>query len=81
MLAPLLRCISAPEKIKVVLDDGVIAYGSSFLSEAFGGAVKHGLATHDRLLSLLEFEYADPDFKFYEDKIIQYIEEEGKRKI
>lgn len=57
----------------IVLDDGVETYGSSFLSEGFGGMVKHGYCKAQDLLEKLEFRYEDPDFKFYESKIKQYI--------
>lgn len=63
------------EKLKIILDDNVEGYGSSFLSEGFAGLVKFGYLDKDSLLDKLEFEYSDSDFEFYKNKIIQYIRE------
>ena len=60
-------------KIKIILDDGVEGYGSSFLSEGFAGCVKHGYIKSDDLLRILIFEYSDREFEFYKNRIIDYI--------
>lgn len=65
--------INAGEKLTIILDDGVESYGSSFLSEAFGGLVKYGYFEPKFLLDVLRFEYSDPEFKFFEDRIKEYI--------
>jgi len=57
------------------LDNDVESYGSSFLVEGFAGIVKYGYMKADVLLSILEFQYTDPDFEFYENKIVQYIKD------
>lgn len=61
------------EKLKIILDDGVESYGSSFLVEGFGGMVKYGYIRSDALLEKLDFHFSDDDFKFYRDKIVEYI--------
>jgi hypothetical protein len=63
------------QKINFILDNDVEAYGSSFLVEGFAGIVKYGYMESDLLLSKIEFQYSDPDFEFYENKIKQYIQE------
>ena len=61
------------EKLKIILDDGVVSYGSSFLSEGFAGMVKYGYIPAEDFLAKVEFSYTDPDFRFYEDRIIDYV--------
>lgn len=61
------------ETLVLVLDDGVESYGSSFLSEAFGGLVKYGYFDAQTLLRVLSFEYSDSEFDFFENRIIEYI--------
>ncbi len=63
------------KKILIILDDEVEGYGSSFLVEAFAGVVKYGHMTADELIKLLEFRYDDPDFEFYKNRTLQYINE------
>lgn len=63
------------ELLRIIIDDGVEAYGSSFLSEAFGGVIKFGYLTKDELLGKISIEYTDEDFSFYENRIKKYIEE------
>lgn len=73
VLLKAIRGLHAGEKIKIILDDGVDGYGSSFLSEAFAGVVKHGYMKSNELLDLLTFQYNDEDFEFYEMKIKEHI--------
>ncbi len=61
------------EKLKIILDDCVEAYGSSFLTEGFAGMVKYGYISSNSLLKKLDITYADEDFKFYAEKIQKYI--------
>jgi len=74
-LKPAILDLGPGEKLMIILDDGVEGYGSSFLSEGFGGMVKCGYKKSDELLRLLEFKYNDPDFMFFEKRIISYIKE------
>jgi len=74
-LRPLLQNLTKDEKITFILDNDVESYGSSFLVEGFAGIVKYGYMKADVLLSILEFQYTDPDFEFYENKIVQYIKD------
>lgn len=75
ILWPAIAKLEENEKLKVILDDHVDGYGSSFLTEGFAGIVKYGYMTSDRLVEALIFEFSDDDFEFYKKKIIQYIQE------
>jgi len=72
-LKNLIESLEPNEKLQIILDDGVEAYGSSFLVEGFAGMVKHGYITSDNLLDKLEVQFTDQDFEFYKNKIIEYI--------
>lgn len=78
-LLPTLHQLKSGERLEIVLDDRVEGYGSSFLSEAFAGAVRKGYVSSKELLNILEFKYSDPDFEFFADKIRQYIKETKPR--
>lgn len=69
--------LQAGERLVVILDDGVEGYGSSFLTEGFAGMVKYGYIVGRVLLEKLDFQFSDPDFEFYKNKIVEYI---GKAK-
>lgn len=75
VLLPALKKLVSGEKLTLILDNGVESYGSSFLTEGFAGVVKYGNMTADALLAVLEFQYENPDFEFYKDKIIKYCRE------
>ncbi len=75
VLKGLVLSLKPNEKLTVILDDGVEAYGSSFLVEAFAGLVKYGLIGSKELQEKLVIQYEDPDFEYYKDKIFQYISE------
>jgi hypothetical protein len=72
-LRPAINGLGPNEKLLIVLDDGVVGYGSSFLAEGFSGMVRYGYIRSDELLDKIEFSYSDPDFEFYKDRIIEYI--------
>lgn len=74
-LIPALKKLQPNDKLQIILDDGVESYGSSFLTEGFAGAVKYGYYTKEQLLELIEIKYSEDDFKFYSEKIYQYIKE------
>ncbi len=63
------------EKLVIILDGGVEGYGSSFLTEGFAGMVKYGYIDKEKLLSILDIQYDNPDFEFYKKRIIKYIKE------
>lgn len=73
-LLPRLKALAAGEILKIVLDNGVESYGSSFLSEGFAGIVKYGYMKKKVLNDSIEFEYSDPDFAFFAKKIREYID-------
>ncbi len=70
---PRLRALEKNEKLNIILDQGVTSYGSSFISEGFAGVVKYGYMTSDELLNSISLVYTDPDFKFYEERILHHI--------
>jgi STAS-like domain of unknown function (DUF4325) len=61
--------ISEGQKVVIVLD-GTVGYGSSFLEEAFGGLVRKLKVSADRVLSLLDFQASDTSLV---DEIKQYV--------
>jgi hypothetical protein len=67
--------LNAGEKLKIIIDDGVEGYGSSFLTEGFAGMVKYGYIAGDELIEKIEIIYTDEDFEFYKVKIIEYIKQ------
>lgn len=70
-----LKELSDGEKLRIVIDDEVEGYGSSFLVEGFAGMVKYGYMQGKELLGKIEIQYTNPDFAFYKNKIVQYINE------
>ncbi|MGL4844123.1 MAG: STAS-like domain-containing protein [Aeromonas veronii] len=64
-------------RIEIDISTDVEGYGSSFLSEAFGGVVKYGYYTASELLPLLELRVSEDMkiYNFYKEKIISYINE------
>jgi hypothetical protein len=75
LLWPKLQQLETNQKIKLILDDDVEGYGSSFLVEGFAGIVKYGYMSKEALLNKLEIFQVDPDFLLFKKKIIQYINE------
>jgi len=74
-LKVMIRSLKPGEKLQIILDDGVEAYGSSFLTEGFAGMVKFGYISSQELLDKIVIIYTDEDFEFYKNKIVQYITE------
>ena len=57
----------------VLVIDGVIGYGSSFLEECFGGLVRRGFKVED-VLKKIQLQYSRPEFEIYEQEIKDYIQ-------
>lgn len=72
-LKPALQSLDLGEKLEIIIDDGVESYGSSFLSEGFGGMVKYGFIKSNELLEKIEITYTNDDFEFFKKKILEYI--------
>lgn len=70
-----LSALGENEKLSIKIDGEVEAYGSSFLTEAFAGVVKYGYLRKSELLSKIEITYDDPEFAFYESRILKYVDE------
>jgi len=82
VLVPALKELGPGEVLEIVLDDEVISYGSSFLSEGFGGVVREGHMSSEELLDKVSFSYSrnnKDDFSFFERKIVEYIKAARKR--
>ena len=75
LLWPALQQLETNQKVKIILDDDVEGYGSSFLVEGFAGIVKYGYMDKEVLLEKLELFQVDPDLLLFKKKIIQYINE------
>lgn len=71
----LLPLLEKEDKLVINISKDVEGYGSSFLSEAFGGLVKYGYYCADKALSKIEIQVDSNslDYVFYKNKIIQYI--------
>ena len=61
--------ITERRKVVIVLD-GTVGYGSSFLEEAFGGLVRKLRVSSDEVLSLLDLQASDTSLI---DEIKQYV--------
>jgi hypothetical protein len=72
ILKPILDKLQANDKITVNLDGVIVGIGSSFLSESFGGLVKKGYITKEKLLDVLDIKCEDD---VYRDEINKYINE------
>ena len=70
-----LQELAVDEVLHIIIDDGVEAYGSSFLTEAFAGIIKFGYLTKDELLSKISIGYTNEEFEFYKNRILKYIKE------
>ncbi len=76
LLTPAVReAVSARTPLHIVLD-GTAGFGTSFLEEAFGGLVRHGVATASDLLKLLKFESEEEIYLIGD--IQDYIREAGE---
>jgi len=72
-LKPAIKSLGPGEKLEIIIDDGIESYGSSFLSEGFGGMVKYGFIKSEELLAIIQITYSNEDFEFFKKKILEYI--------
>ena len=70
VLKPLLTSLP---KLRVNINIDVEGYDSSFLVEAFGGLIKHGYFTSEKVREKLIIETTDSEYEFFEKKINEYI--------
>jgi hypothetical protein len=73
----LLKAIKEGGPIIIKLD-GTAGYHSSFLEEAFGGAVRKGYISSSDFLSRLVLEYEDKEFEMFKD-MIEFFIKDAKR--
>ncbi|KAB2682942.1 DUF4325 domain-containing protein [Brucella pseudintermedia] len=74
-LVPALKTLVAggsDEKL-VINIDGVRAFGSSFLEEAFGGLLRLGLFPKDEILKRIDVQSTKPNLVFYKNMILDII--------
>lgn len=74
-LLPKLSALNEGDTLKVIIDDDVDGYGSSFLVEAFAGCVIYGYYTAEELLSKIEIIFHDEEFEFFANRIHKYIQD------
>ena len=74
-LLPAIKALKEGENIEITIDDNVEGYGSSFLVEAFAGLVKYGYFNKEYVKSVIKIKFTDQDFKFYEERIYEYIDQ------
>lgn len=73
ILAPaILEAIRTGGRICISLD-GVLSFGSSFLEEAFGGLVRHGIASKKDILTVLDIDSGIPSYDRYRNIIFEHI--------
>lgn len=73
----LLPHLEKNEAVEVILDDAA-GFPASFLEEAFGGLVRHGLSL-STLKALLVITAESAENEVYRDEAWQYIEEAASR--
>lgn len=62
---------------KIIIDlDGTRGYGSSFLEEAFGGLIRHGLISKKDLIKKIQIKSENQSLK---EEIIDFIEKANKQ--
>lgn len=66
------ECLESNETLEIDLDDLDIPMTSSFMEESFGGLVRFGYASKEKLKEILSFRSTDPSYEF---EIFEYIEE------
>ena len=67
--------LTQEQKLDIVIDGEIEAYGSSFLSEAFAGIVKYGYMDKETLLAKINIVFTNQEFNFYKQRILKYIDE------
>ncbi|EOA6544918.1 TPA: STAS-like domain-containing protein [Vibrio vulnificus] len=72
VLKPTIDQLGPNDTINVNLDNVIVGIGSSFLSESFGGLIKKGYISKDKLLKILTITSEDESYKL---EIFKYIEE------
>lgn len=70
-----LESLDEGEKLEIILDDDVVAYGSSFISEAFGALVREGYISAEQLLETLKFSYKGSYMALVAEKIRESIKD------
>lgn len=78
VLKPVLDKLQDGDKINVDLDGVVVGIGSSFLSEGFGGLVKKGYISKDKLLDVLIITSEDETYKVEIQRYISEAVEQGE---
>lgn len=64
---------------KLIIDiDGVRAFGSSFIEEAFGGLIRAGIYSSSELSRLIEVQCTKPNLQFYKEMIQHIIKSSSK---
>lgn len=78
LLIPAIKSALAgpPDERKIIIDiDGVRAFGSSFLEEAFGGLARESGIDVESAIALFDVKCTQSHLTFFHDAIIQHLEE------
>ncbi len=68
------KLIAGGSDEKLVINiDGVRAFGSSFLEEAFGGLLRLGLFSKEEVLRRIDVQSTKPNLSFYKNMILDII--------
>lgn len=73
VLVPVLKGLNNGDKLIINIDYNVKGYGSSFLTEAFGGLVKYGYFSAEDVCEKIDIECNRKIFGLYKKKIFDYI--------
>lgn len=68
----IVEAIKSGSRVCVSLE-GVLSFGSSFLEEAFGGLVRHHIATKKEVLAVLDIDPGRPSYGRFKNIIIEHI--------
>ncbi len=78
-LWPMLQNVIKSNLKLVVILDGTAGYPASFLDEAFGGLIREGLCSKEKVNTHLIVEAKNPAYESYKKLIYRYINEAVQR--
>lgn len=73
ILAPAIKAAIENDSQVIVSLHGVLSFGSSFLEEAFGGLVRHNIASASQLKRVLEIDPGQASYERFKQVILEYI--------
>lgn len=67
VLEDMRRELDYPLRLIIIIDDGVQSYSSAWIKSAFSEPILQQKFRQDFMEEVIEFQYTNPDFKFYAD--------------